>query len=515
MTSGPFDDIPLPPEPTSADAPEFNRTAAMTAERRARITWAADIEPIPVVWAWSEGGAGRIPAGSLSIAAGREGTGKSSWALWLAAHLTRGTLPGSFYGTPRRVLYVAVEDSWAHTLVPRLMAAGADLKMVGRFDVVTTRDEEVTLSLPVDNDLLERAVRQHQAAGVFIDPLMSAMGPSVDTHKERDVRTALDPLAKLADRTGAVVCGIAHFGKGSSTDAASLITGSGAFKNVPRTVFGFAKDDADGGAGRVMTQVKNSLGRDDLPSLSYVIEAQDVAIRGGVTSVGLFAFTGQSDRTVQDILRDGRGTERDEDPSSGRSEAERFIREFLEESGGSAPAKDVTRQAVQAGFKDADITKARFRAKNPPIRSERHGFGKGSTITWTIDAGSPDAIDSATVSTDSTVLTQESVETVAESMTPAVASDEPERDLLASHLAPLRSVAVAPTGRAKTTQCPVCNTATAMGLLGTADGLACRRCVSGFRAQTRCVDCGHPREISRGGRCNECRQAAARRSGAA
>ena len=82
------------------------------AGRRARVTWACDIRIRPVVWAWTDNDEGRIPAGSLSIAAGREGTGKSSFGTWLAARITRGTLPGNLYGTLRRVLYVAVEDSW-------------------------------------------------------------------------------------------------------------------------------------------------------------------------------------------------------------------------------------------------------------------------------------------------------------------------------------------------------------------------------------------------------------------
>src|SRR3954470_22728522 len=90
--------------------------------RRPRLTKASDIKIRPVVWAWSDSG-GRIPAGSLTITAGREGTGKSSFGIWLTAHITRGLLPGAFYGQPRPVFYVAVEDSWSHTIAPRLSAA--------------------------------------------------------------------------------------------------------------------------------------------------------------------------------------------------------------------------------------------------------------------------------------------------------------------------------------------------------------------------------------------------------
>ncbi len=72
--------------------------------RKLVLTRASDIEPEPVVWAWEDDGAGRIPAGSLGLAAGREGTGKSSFLIWMAARITMGTLPGSFTGHPGRDL---------------------------------------------------------------------------------------------------------------------------------------------------------------------------------------------------------------------------------------------------------------------------------------------------------------------------------------------------------------------------------------------------------------------------
>jgi hypothetical protein len=93
--------------------------------RRIRLTWADTITPEPVTWAWLDHGAGRLPIGCLALAAGREGTGKSSFGIWLAARVTTGKLPGALFGTPRKVLYAAVEDSWKHTIVPRLIAAGS------------------------------------------------------------------------------------------------------------------------------------------------------------------------------------------------------------------------------------------------------------------------------------------------------------------------------------------------------------------------------------------------------
>jgi hypothetical protein len=329
--------------------------------RRLVLTAASEIEPEPVVWAWedvSDGlapNSGRIPLGSLSVAAGREGTGKSSFGIWLAAQITQGILPGQLYGQPRPVIYAAVEDSWKHTLVPRLIAAGADLTKVFRVEVVEDEQVGFTLSLPTDNVLLERDIREMSAALLVLDPLMSTINANIDTHRERDVRVALDPLARLADRARCVVLGIAHFNKGAGTDPSSLITGSGAFKNVPRSVFGFA---VDGDGGRVMTQTKNSLGRLDLPSLSYQIEGVDIPTRLGPAHVGRLKWLGHSDRSVTDILGERGDTEEQED----RKDAAKWLRGYLVDNGGEAAAVDVFKAGDKDGFGKDALKRAKKRA---------------------------------------------------------------------------------------------------------------------------------------------------------
>jgi len=339
--------------------------------RRVQITWANEITMRPVVWAWEDSDGGRIPAGSLSIAAGREGTGKSAWAADLAAQISRGRLTGSLYGSPRRVLYVAVEDSWEHTLAPRLAVAGADLGMVGRFDVIEQDDEQTILSLPSDNALLEATIREYHVGAVILDPLMSLLGEGIDTHRTRDVRRALDPLVQIADRTGCLMVGIAHFNKGAGTDPSSLITGSGAFKDVPRSVFGFVRDsDADDGT-RVMTQTKNSLGRDTLPSLKYVIETATLQTPEGTAAVGRLSWRGTSDRSAQDILRDAGTSPEDRDE---RTDAASWLRDYLTDHGGEAAVNDVRKAGASAGFTADSLKRAKAKAG---VRSRKAGLADG------------------------------------------------------------------------------------------------------------------------------------------
>jgi hypothetical protein len=340
---------------------------------RIRLTPASDIKPRPVIWAWEDNGNGRIPAGSLVVAAGREGTGKSSFGIWMASQITRGVLPGTLYRHPRSVVYVAVEDSWAFTLVPRLMAANADLERVYRAEVVLDRDDTTTLSLPHDLGELERLIIQHDVGLVVLDPLMSTIGASIDTHRERDVRKALDPLARLADRTGAVVLGIAHFNKGSGTDASSLITGSGAFKNVPRAILGFARDGEDG--TRVMTQTKNSLGITDLPSLEYRIESHKIETDEGHAEVGRFVFGEESERTVSDLL----GQAQDADGAERRTAID-FLKEALDDNK-KRRTKDIEEEAREVhGISQRTLERAR--KKLGVIAVQEPSGPKGKSEWW-------------------------------------------------------------------------------------------------------------------------------------
>ena len=395
---------------TKTDGPKL---AAAADSRALRITWAKDIEPKPVVWAWkgdlaigsvdaidstdslaqgnpesmesmgiseaSIGGSdGRIPSGTLSISAGPEGVGKSSFGIYMAAKVSTGSLPGSWYGTPHNVLYVAVEDSWNYTLVPRLMAAGADRSRVGRVDAITVTGDEVVLSLPADIKALEAKIIEHDVKWVVLDPLLSLISDRIDSHQERDVRRALDPLAALAERTGAVIQGIAHWNKSGGNDIAYRITGSGAFKNVARSIFGFTRDPDSETGDFVMQQSKNSLGRSDLPSLRYRMEPAKVETPTGMAETGKFIILGESDRTVTDILSSGHKGQPDPDETDedGYSPAQTFIIEYLLEKAGKyeVPAQDVFDAGKGAGFTQNSLIKARNKVKNEILIHPQRGL---------------------------------------------------------------------------------------------------------------------------------------------
>jgi hypothetical protein len=269
------------------------------------------------------------------------------------------------------------------------MAAGAELSMIGRVDVVTIGDDAWTLSLPIDNDALEKAITEYEAAWVILDPLLSMISDAIDSHRERDVRKALDPLIGIADRTGAVFLGIAHWNKGSGSDITSRITGSGAFKNVPRSVFGFIRDPDSETGECVMQEPKNSLGRSDLPSLRYQIQSVDIETPSGVANTGRFVLCGQSERSVRDILEAKRtAADSDDIDEEGYSPEQRFIINYLlNEIGGpayEAKSAQVIDAGRTAGYTEKALVKARNRIKTQ-INTRRVGFGQKGEWYWQLN----------------------------------------------------------------------------------------------------------------------------------
>jgi hypothetical protein len=361
--------------------------------RRLVLTPLDTIKPKRVYWLMSD----RIPAGKLSLIAGREGIGKSTLSNHLIAAITRGTLPGSAYGKPRRVIISASEDDLAETIVPRLIAAGADMSMVAHIDAFDA-EGSAGLRLPVDNKRLVDLVREADAAMVVLDPLMSAIDGKIDTHKDNDTRQALVPLASLAARTGAAVIGLAHVNKGTSKDALTQVMASKAFTAVPRAVLHVMVDpDDETGRIRLVGQSKNNLGRLDLPTLTFQIETASVDTDEGPADVGRLVWGANSNRSIHDVLRDD---EHGPDDRTATQDAADWLEDYLtlNPDSGSGVVKTDGRKA---GHSESAISRARRKLR---IVSSSGGYPR--TTTWALPVKSPSGDSATTDATDTTDTTE-------------------------------------------------------------------------------------------------------------
>jgi len=364
---------PSPDEVRKA-AQEAGQAERPPAKPELRVTPVSQIKVKATEWLWHH----RIPLGALTLLPGREGTGKSMAGAWLAARVTTGTLPGVYEGVPRGCFYAAREDDYERTIAPRLIAAGADLDRVFRIEVEDS-GSTVELVLPLHIDLLRDGIRKHDVALLFLDPLISSVAAGLDTHKDREARSALEPLAALAMETDSSVVGLAHFSKAMTTDALNLVMASKAFTAVPRAVIGMARDDeADEDNAVVMSQVKSNLGPLDIPSLKFLFQAVTVDTEDGRGAhVGRLVEAGETDRSVTDILT-GRGDEADQDTWNG---AAWWLYDRIISAGGEVAARETMDAAKSVGHSKDSIKRA---SRKLDLVKRRDGF-QGPWV-WVFDA---------------------------------------------------------------------------------------------------------------------------------
>jgi hypothetical protein len=327
------------------------------------------IDAVPL-WAWEYDGKGRIQIGTLALFAGRPGAGKSTAARWFAAAATKGEIEGCWDKEPQNVAYIATaEESAKYTITPGLRAAGADLTKV-HFPTVTHDGQASQLLSILDEAALIDYLLAHRITVVIVDPLMSTIAASSDVNKNNEVRAQIAPWARIADAINGIVVGVAHLRKNNTGDVVAGVTGSSAFGEVARAVFGFAKSPTDD--TRVMSQHKNSTGYEDL-SLSYQIDSETVTVATGETAaVGVFRILGPSELTVEDILADG-------GPQEGAgADCQRWLHDYLSIEG-PARSKTVKAEAAKEGFAARTVERS---AKKLKVKIESRDFPR--TTYWSI-----------------------------------------------------------------------------------------------------------------------------------
>lgn len=234
-------------------------------ETRVTLTKASTIRMKGTRWVYR----GRIPHGMVTLLAGREGIGKSTVSLDIAARLTQGTLPGRYEGKPQAVVVCATEDSWSHTIIPRLMAVKANMGLVFHIAVQDEDGNTRAIVAPGDVHRMEKAFRTTKPALMLIDPLMAVIDGKIDTHKQAEVQQALEPLVKMCERIGMAVLALIHVNKSTTTDPLTSIMGSKAFATLPRSILYCLEEDE----GQFMfCHVKCNVGP-KMPSIGYRLQS--------------------------------------------------------------------------------------------------------------------------------------------------------------------------------------------------------------------------------------------------
>jgi putative DNA primase/helicase len=185
---------------------------------------------------------------------------------------------------------VTAEDAIDTEVVPRLTAAGADLKRVFILKYIKT-DKKTKRQFLLTEDLvrLERkAVEIGNIGLICIDPITAYMGGKVDSHKTTEVRSQLGPLKDFAERTNIAISAITHPPKHSSNRAIDHFIGSQAFiaaGRIGHACFEETEEDEEGNktpTGRVLFTNAKYNAYKKMPTLAFKIESTQVVREPGV-----------------------------------------------------------------------------------------------------------------------------------------------------------------------------------------------------------------------------------------
>ena len=371
----PLAQAPHQPHQGSADKPKRQPAAVVLAH-------GTDLNPEPIRWLWPNW----LALGKLHILAGAPGQGKTTIAMALAATVTQGGrwpdgMPSRVAGGAGNVLIWSGEDDPADTLLPRLLAAGADR---GRcYFIQGTRAEDGSVN-PFDpgQDLpgLQQAIERIGGVRLLvIDPVVSAV--TGDSHKNTEVRRSLQPLVDLAAAVGCAVLGITHFAKGGQgQDPAQRVVGSVAFTAVARVVMVAAKVQAEAGEDgeqedrRILARSKSNIGPDD-GGIEYHLEQSEVLEDIQASRI---AWGRQVQGSARELLTDPNADDDEASDTAG------FLRGLL--SDGPMAAKAIFKEAREAGYSEKQMQTA---GRKIGVLRRKGGFKEG--WRWVLGSDCKDA----------------------------------------------------------------------------------------------------------------------------
>ena len=220
---------------------------------------AVKIKPISFLWQ------NVVPISMVTSLTGDPGEGKSLVAVDLTARLSRGEMCPA-YGEPGpavsgHTFYITSEGVPDMILVPRLVAAGADLSKVTIIDGIRLRNGDfsvldVTRHVPI---LAARARDFPDLRLIVVDPIASFIPDRINTSQQNQVRQMMDRISDMAHKLGVAAVVIMHFNKTSGGKASQRTSGSMQFGAAVKMSWSVVKDPGGSRNGRLLVPQKSNI----------------------------------------------------------------------------------------------------------------------------------------------------------------------------------------------------------------------------------------------------------------
>ena len=235
------------------------------------ITTADQVQIEAIDWCWPN----RFALGKLGLLGGNPERGKGLIIADMFSRITRGApWPCNEGSAPQGdVVLLQQEDDLSDTVVPRLKAAGADLKRVHMLQMIKKIDGSGRRMFDFNTDLSKLwnlIAGLNDPVLLTVDPLTAYIG-RLNAAAGNEVRSALAPLVDLLKHFHIAGLGVMHFNKKIDVDnALARIADSVAFGALARHCF-VVTDDPEN-ERRLLVKAKNNLAP-DVKALSYTIRA--------------------------------------------------------------------------------------------------------------------------------------------------------------------------------------------------------------------------------------------------
>ncbi len=177
-------------------------------QNQAVVRLFSDVQSKSLNWLWYP----YIPYGKVTILQGDPGDGKTTFAVNVAAILSKGGVfpEESEAVKAANVIYQTTEDDYADTIKPKLEAAGADCQRVG---FISDREQNLTLEDP----RFEEAVRSMKAKLLIIDPIQAFVPKDGNLYQASKMRMSMQRLSWIAERYQCAILLIGHMTKSKNS----------------------------------------------------------------------------------------------------------------------------------------------------------------------------------------------------------------------------------------------------------------------------------------------------------
>jgi DNA polymerase I-like protein with 3'-5' exonuclease and polymerase domains len=316
---------------------------------------AADEEIEDYDWVWP----GRFALKKIGLITGLPDEGKG---VLLSDIIARGTCGGAWpcgegMAPIGNAILLTAEDDINDTVIPRLMAAGADLKRVHIIKMAHEAGKERMFSLVTDLPVLrQKAIAIGDVKMIIVDPLAAYLGiGKVDSFRATDVRAMIGPLKEFAEELRLFVLGVMHFNKKMDvTNLLLRVSDSLAYTAAARHVYGIVNDEDN--ERKLFVKGKNNLAPREQKTLAFGFSVREVGTdkRTGspIRAPHIVWHTEPVDITATEALQALVGSK----SPSARDNAKNFIEALLES--GPVGAKDVQEAAKENGISQRTLRRA-------------------------------------------------------------------------------------------------------------------------------------------------------------